>query len=100
MVCQHQETAVEQSLLAGEDRLDHGLEIVVDHALGHAAEEGKCAVVRVEHHLLGLPRIGHDEHLAAERQAEMRDLDGLHDPAELDLLMAPVELADLAGRKR
>ena len=49
---------------------------------------------------LGLPRVGRDEHLAAERQAEMRDLDGLHDPAELDVLMAPVELADLAGRER
>ena len=30
----------------------------------------------------------------------MRDLDGLHDPAELDVLMAPVELAVLAGRER
>ena len=27
----------------------------------------------------------------------MRDLDGLHDAAELDMLMAPVELAHLAG---
>ena len=89
-----------QALLAGEDRLDHGLEIVIDHPLGHAAEEGERAVVRVEHHLLGLPRIGDDEHLAAERQAEMRHLDGLHDPAELDVLMAPVELADLARRER
>jgi len=56
--------------------------------------------MRVEHHLLSLSRVGHDEHLAAERQAEMRDLDRLHDAAEFDMLMAPVELADLAGGKR
>ncbi len=56
--------------------------------------------MRIEHHLLGLAGIGHDEHLATERQAEMRDFDGLHDPAELDMLMAPIELADLAGRER
>ena len=30
----------------------------------------------------------------------MRHLDGLHDAGELDVLMAPVELADLARRKR
>ena len=100
MVRQHQETPVEQPLLAGEDRLHHGLEVVIHHALGHAAEEGERAVVRVEHHLLGFARVGHHEHLAAERQAEMRDLDGLHDPAEFDVLVAPVELANLAGRER
>jgi hypothetical protein len=55
--------------------------------------------MRVKHHLLGFPRVGHDEHLAAERQPEMRKLDGLHDAIELNMLMAPIELADLAGRK-
>ena len=30
----------------------------------------------------------------------MRDLDGLHDASQFDMLMAPIELADLAGRKR
>jgi hypothetical protein len=55
--------------------------------------------MRVEHHLLGFPRVGHDEHLTAERQPEMRNLDGLHDAIELDMLMAPIELADLAWRK-
>ena len=29
----------------------------------------------------------------------MRDLDGLHDAAEFDMLMAPVELTHLAGRE-
>ena len=53
--------------------------------------------MRVEHHLLGFPGISHDEHLSAEGQVEMREFDGLHDAAELDLLVAPVELADLAG---
>jgi hypothetical protein len=30
----------------------------------------------------------------------MRDLDGLHDTAKLDMLVAPIELADLARCKR
>ena len=55
--------------------------------------------MRVEHHLLGLPRIGGEEHLAAECQAEVRDLDGLHDAVDLDMLVAPVELTDLTGRE-
>jgi hypothetical protein len=29
----------------------------------------------------------------------MRDLDGLHDASEFDLLVAPIKLADLARRK-
>ena len=53
--------------------------------------------MRVEHHLLGFPGIGHDEHLSAEGQAEMREFDGLDEAAEFDLLVAPIELADLAG---
>ena len=53
--------------------------------------------MRVEDHFLGLPGIGHDEHLSAEGQAEMREFDGLDEAAEFDLLVAPIELADLAG---
>ena len=63
VVGQHHEAAVEQPLLAGEDRLYNGLEVVIHHALRHAAKEGEGAVVRVEHHLLGLSRVGHDEQL-------------------------------------
>jgi hypothetical protein len=100
VVGQHHEAAVEQPFLAGEDCLYNCLEIVIHHALRHAAEEGEGAVVRVEHHLLGFSGVGHDEHLAAECQPEMRDLDGLHNAVELDVLMAPVELTDLAGSKR
>ena len=55
--------------------------------------------MRVENHLLGLARVSHHKHLPAESQPEMRDFDGLHDAAELDVLMAPIELAHLAGRK-
>jgi hypothetical protein len=55
---------------------------------------------RVEHHLLGLSGVGHDEHLAAECQTEMRDLDGLHHASEFNMLVAPVELADFARGKR
>src|ERR1700692_3524833 len=100
MVGQHHEAAIKQAFLAREDRFHDRLEVVVDHALGHAAEEGEGLVVRVENHLLGFPWIGHDEHLAAECQPEMRNLDGLHDAREFDMLMAPIELTDLAWRKR
>ena len=55
--------------------------------------------MQVEHHFLLFPQIGDREHLAAESQAHMRDLDGLHDASEFDLLVAPIKLADLARRK-
>src|ERR1035437_10804260 len=87
MIGQHHEAAIEQALLAGENRLNHGLEIIVHHALGHTAEELKRPVVRVENHLLGLSWISHDKHLAAECQPEVCDLDRLHDAVELDMLM-------------
>ena len=38
--------------------------------LGHAAEKGEGAVVRVEDHFLGFSGIGHDEHLTAEGQKD------------------------------
>jgi hypothetical protein len=56
--------------------------------------------MRVEHHLLGFSGVGHNKHLAAECQTQMRDLDGLHHACELDMFVAPVELADLPRRKR
>ena len=56
-------------------------------------------VVRVKDHFLCLSGIGHNEHLAAEGQSEMRDLDGQHQPADFDLLVAPIEPAALAGRE-
>ena len=65
----------------------------------HAAEEGEGAVMGVEHHLLGFPGVGDDEHLPAVGQAEVGHLDGLHDAVDLDMLVAPVELADLARRE-
>ena len=66
MIGEHHETAIEQSFLAGEDGLHNGFEVVINHALGHAAEEGEGLIMCVEHHLLGFPGIGHDEHLPAE----------------------------------
>ena len=97
VIGEHHEAAIEQPFLAGEDGFHDSFEVVVDHALGHAAEEGEGLIMRIEDHFLGFPGIGHDEHLSAEGQAEMRELDGLHDAAEFDLLVAPIELADLAG---
>jgi len=100
MVGQRQETPVELALLAGEDRVHHRLQVVVHQPHRHPAEERKRPDVRVEHHFLGLAGVGRHEHLAAVGQAEVRQLDGLRHTAQLDFLVAPVELASLAGRER
>jgi hypothetical protein len=52
------EAAIELPVLAQEDRLDRRLHVVVDAAGAVAPEEAERPVVSVEHHLLGLPRIG------------------------------------------
>jgi hypothetical protein len=57
--------AVELAVLADEHRFDRGLHVVVDAARAGPLEEGKGAVMGVEHHLLGLARIGaHEQHPA------------------------------------
>jgi hypothetical protein len=48
MVRQHHEAAIEEAFLTREDRFHDGLEVVIDHALGHAAEEGESPVLGVE----------------------------------------------------
>lgn len=50
----------------------------------------------IQHHFLGFPGIGDNEHLSAVSQAEVGHLGGLHDAVDLDLFMAPVELINLA----
>jgi hypothetical protein len=72
----------------------------VDAARAGALEEGERPIVRVEHHFLGLARIGAYEHHAAVAEADMRDLQGRCHAAHHDDLVAPVELVGLARRKR
>ena len=61
---------VELAFLADEHRIDHRLEIVVNHLARHTTEEGKGAVMRIQHHLLGLARIGYD----SAKQVLCRDI--------------------------
>src|ERR1700738_299382 len=53
-----QKAAVELAVFADEHGFDRRLHVVVDAARAGSFEESKGAVVRVEHHLLGLARIG------------------------------------------
>ncbi|MEA2727654.1 MAG: hypothetical protein QOF70_2129 [Acetobacteraceae bacterium] len=65
--------AIVLTVLANEDRVHRRLHVVVDAPRAGASEEGERAVVRVEHHILGLPRIGADEHHSAVAKTGVRD---------------------------
>jgi hypothetical protein len=93
------EAAVVGALLADEDRLDRCLHVVVDAARAGALEEGECPVMRVEHHLLALARIGPHEQHAAVAEPDMRDLHGDGHAVDQHDLVAPVELVGLAWRE-
>lgn len=67
------EAAVVLTVLADEDCLDGGFHVVVHAARAGALEEGKAALVRVQHHLLRLARIRSNEHHPAVAQPQMRD---------------------------
>src|SRR5580704_3694866 len=95
-----QEAAIVSSLLADEDRLHGGLHIVVDAARARALEEREAALMRVEHHFLGLARIGAYEHYPAMAEADMRDLQSRRRAVHHHDLVAPVELVGFARRKR
>ena len=94
-----EEAAIVLPVLADEDRLHRRLHVVVDAARAGAAEEREGAVVRVEHHLLGLARIGAHEHHPAVAEAHVRDLHRHRHAVQHDDLVAPVELVGLARRK-
>jgi hypothetical protein len=89
------EPAIVGAILADEDRVHRRLHVVVDPARAGAAEEGEGLVVGVEHHLLGLARIGPHERHPAVAQADMGDLHRRGHAVDHDL-MAPVELVGLA----
>src|SRR5256714_750617 len=56
-----QKAAIVLAILANEDAINSRLHVVVDAARAGALEEGEGSDVRVEHHLLGLARIGPHE---------------------------------------
>jgi hypothetical protein len=95
-----QEAAIVLSLLAHENRFHGGLHIVVDAARARALEERKRPLMRVEHHFLGLARIGAHEHHPAMAEADMRDLQSRRRAVHHHDLVAPVELVGFARRKR
>jgi hypothetical protein len=95
-----QEAAIVLPILADEDRVDCRLHVILDAARAGALEERERPIVRVEHHFLGLARIGAYEHHAAVAKADMRDLQGRCHAAHHDDFVTPVELVGLARRKR
>ena len=62
-------------------------------------KKAKARFVRVEHHLLGLARIGAHEQHPAMTQPDVRHLDGDRCAVDQHDLVAPVELVRLAQRK-
>lgn len=91
--------AVVAAIPADEDRVHRRLHVVVDAARAGATEEGERPVMRVEHHLLRLARIGpHEEH-AAVAEPHVRDLHCHRHAVEQDDLVTPVELVGLARCK-
>ena len=65
MAAHLQEATIVEAVLADEDRLHRRLHVVVDAAPAGALEEDEGPIVRVEHHLLRLARIGpHEQHTA------------------------------------
>ncbi len=95
-----EEAAIVLAVLADEDRVHRRLHVVVDAAPAGALEEREGAVVRVEHHLLRLARIGAHEHHAAHAEPDVGDLHRRRHPVHDDDLVAPVELVGFARRKR
>jgi len=66
-----QEAAIVLALLTDEDRVHRGLHVVVDAARAGAAEERERPLVCIEHYLLGLARVGTNEHHPAVAQTRM-----------------------------
>src|SRR5690606_25047656 len=69
-----QAATVVAAIPADEDRVHRRLHVVVDPARARAAEEGECPVVRVEHHLLTLARIGSNKEHATMTKPHVRHL--------------------------
>ena len=90
--------AVELPLAPDQQRVHRGAHVVVDAALAGAAVERERPVMRVEHHLLRLARVGAHERHPAVAEPDLRHLNGCRMPAQQHDLGRPVELVGLAGR--
>ena len=100
MVRQGQEAAIKTSLFADEDGINHSLQIIVDHPFRHAAKERKGLIMRIQHHLMRLARVGSYKHWSAITQAEVRHFHRLFDTADIDNFLTPIKLTGFAGWKQ
>gem|GEM_PF-1674071 len=91
------EARVDVARLAGQDLVHGGLHVVVDAALGHAAEHAEGVVVGVEQHLMGLQQVGPDVEGPAVAELEVRHLQLGALATQHGPVLAPVELEGLAG---
>jgi hypothetical protein len=91
-----QESAIVGTLTANEDRLHRGLHVVVDAADTGALKETECSIMRVEHHLLRLARVGARKQHPAVAQPDMCHLHRYRRAVDQYDLVAPVELIRLA----
>ena len=90
------EPSIVGAILADKDRVHRCLHVVVNPSRTGAAEERKCLVVRIEHHLLGLARIGSHERHPAVAETDMGDLHRRRHAIDQNDLVTPVELVSLA----
>jgi hypothetical protein len=81
--------AIEEPILADEDRLNGRFHIIVNAALAGAFEKGEGVVMRVEDHLLGLARIGAHKRHAAVAEPHVGNFHRHRRAVEHDDLMAP-----------
>ena len=88
---------VEVALAADQQRVHRSAHVVVDAALAGAAVERERLVVRVEHHLLCLARLGAHEWHPAVAEPDPRNLSRRRNAAQQDDLGRPVELVGLVG---
>ncbi len=91
------EAAIVGAVLADEDRIDRRLHVVIDASRAGPAKEDERLVVRVEHHLLRLTRVGPHKRHSAVAQTDMGGLNRRGHAVEDHDLMAPVELVCFAG---
>jgi hypothetical protein len=100
MAAHLRKTAIEEPVLADEDRLNGRFHIIVNATTAGAFEKGEGVVMRVEDHLLGLARIGTHKRHAAVAEPHVRDFYGHCRAIEHDDLMTPIELVGFARSKR
>jgi len=94
-----QKAAIVLPVLADEHRIDRRFHVVIDPACAGPAEKRESALVRVEHHLLALARIGANEHHPAVTEPDMRHLQGRRHAADQSEFVTPIELVGFARSK-